>query len=250
MSSGSLLQLSALLAIPLALWPIFRCQPHTLKVKPLNGAILVVTSNHLTKRHTLTVTVDRLTRVYSCRNGICYPCIARSSQMNKLHSRVCIAPLPPAAVLLWGKTYIHLAQVDQHKALWVCQEASSALPGDCLRLKTDTTCTNNIIMSLQGWCCDEVKIQTQCKKIVNNVIKHVLTKVGKLHTSVNYRCSSLSTLLLVFVLPHGVREDWVKGSSCSIWIIILRTIMHYTFLFYCSCTEAGVAELAPTRHTT
>lgn len=100
MSSGSLLQLSALLAIPLALWPIFRCQPHTLKVKPLNGAILVVTSNHLTKRHTLTVTVDRLTRVYSCRNGICYPCIARSSQMNKLHSRVCIAPLPPAAVLL------------------------------------------------------------------------------------------------------------------------------------------------------
>ncbi len=26
--------------------------------------------------------------------------------------------------------------------------------------------------------------------------------------------------------------------------------MHYTFLFYCSCTEAGVAELAPTRHTT
>ena len=100
MLSGSLLQLCALLAVPFAFGPIFRRQPHALKVKPLDGTVLVVTGNHLTKRNTLTVTIDWLTRVYSCRNGICYPCIARSSQMNKLHSRVCIAPLPPAAVLL------------------------------------------------------------------------------------------------------------------------------------------------------
>ena len=169
--SGSLLQLCPLLAVPFAFGPIFRRQPHALKVKPLDGTVLVVTGNHLTKRNTLTVTIDWLTRVYSCWNGICCPCIAskRSSQMIKMHSGVCIAPLPPAAVFLWSKTYIHLAQVDQHKALWVCQEASSALPGDCLRFKTDTTCTSNIIPSLQGWCCDEVKIQTQCKKIDNSV---------------------------------------------------------------------------------
>ena len=119
MSSGSFLQLCALLAVPFAFGPIFRCQPHTLKVKPLNGTVLVVTSNHLTKRNMLTVTIDRLTRVYSCWNCICRPCIAskRLSQMIKMHSGACMAPMPPAAVLLWGKSYIHLAQVDQHKAL-------------------------------------------------------------------------------------------------------------------------------------
>lgn len=101
-SSGSLLQLCALLAVPFTFGPIFRCQPHALKVKPLNGTVLVVTSNHLTKRNTLTITIDGLTRVYSCWNCICCPCIAskRSSQMINMHSGVCIAPLPPAAVLL------------------------------------------------------------------------------------------------------------------------------------------------------
>ena len=100
MSSGSFLQLCALLAIPFAFGPIFRCQTHTLKVKPLDGTVLIVTSNHLTKRYTLTVTVDWLTRVYSCWNCICCPCIAskRSSELTKMYSGACIAPLQLAPV--------------------------------------------------------------------------------------------------------------------------------------------------------
>ncbi len=133
MSSGSLSQLCALLAIPFAFRPIFRRQPHALKVKPLNGTVLVVTSNHLTKRNTLTVTVDRLTRVYSCWNGICCACIAnkRSSQMTKMYSGVRIAPLQPATVLLLGNTCMHSPRANFTPSSLGMSRTKECIAGDC-----------------------------------------------------------------------------------------------------------------------
>ena len=171
MSSGSLFQLCTLLAIPFAFGSIFRRQPHALKVKPLNGTVLIVTSNHLTKRNTLTVTVDWLTRVYSCWNCVCHPCIAskRTSQMTEMHSGVCIGPLQPATMLLLGKTCMYSPRADLPKALWVCQEARSALPGDCCDSKqtplAHTTllhrCNVGVVVMSRYL---HVKIPAQCKQ--------------------------------------------------------------------------------------
>lgn len=81
----SLAQLCALLAVPLALWPVFRCQPHTLKVKPLNSTVLIITSNHLSKRYALTVAVDRFAGIYCCWNACCHAYSTNKSE-KRTHS--------------------------------------------------------------------------------------------------------------------------------------------------------------------
>jgi len=165
MSSGSLFQLCTLLAIPFAFGSIFRRQPHALKVKPLNGTVLIVTSNHLTKRNTLTVTVDWLTRVYSCWNCVCHPCIAskRTSQMTEMHSGVCIGPLQPATcnnAPLGQNLHVFTTGRPTQSSLGMSRSKERIAWG-LLRFKTDTTCTYNIITSLQCWCCGNVKIPTR-----------------------------------------------------------------------------------------
>lgn len=58
----SLSVLGASRTIPFASW--FRCQAHTRKMEPLNGAISIVTADHLAIRHLMTQTVGGFIGIY------------------------------------------------------------------------------------------------------------------------------------------------------------------------------------------
>ena len=81
-----------------------------------------------------------------------------------------------------------------------------------LQFKTDTTCTTTFLCRCKVDVVTMSRYKHNARRMTamsGSVIMHVLTKLCTLHTSVNQsqnRCSSLSTLLLDFVLPHGVWE--------------------------------------------
>ena len=82
------LELDALSAVPLALRPAVQGDAHALKVEPLNGAVRVITPDHLTKRDALAVAVGGLVWIYHRNAAPCSRhlqgcnCAARNSLMT------------------------------------------------------------------------------------------------------------------------------------------------------------------------
>ena len=65
---------SAFLAVPFPFWSVLRRQANTVKVEPFNAAVLIVTSNHLSKRNTLTIAIDWFIGVHWRRDARRHSC--------------------------------------------------------------------------------------------------------------------------------------------------------------------------------